>query len=211
MKTYYELLNVETDADKADIKKAFHRLAKQHHPDISPNHAPFIDILNAYETLIDDRKRNEYNWTIGIPQTAAVRVLPKNRTSYAVSLQDIAASRYYTRGKTRRSSSPFKQKGYDVRVAITKEELSSGVNAHIDIPAHVVCPLCRGNRTPCILCSDRGHILRAVSITVPIPSFLEDGSIFCVPVRRIKQKEYAFFMTRYLKVKIRIIRPGLYS
>jgi len=211
MKTYYELLNVETDADKNDIKRAFYRLAKLHHPDISENYAPFIDILNAYETLIDDRKRTDYNCAIGIPQKTASRVLPKNRTSYALSLRDIAHLRYFNRGKTRRSSCTINPKGYDVSVSLTKEELSRGVKAHIDIPAHVVCPLCRGHRISCILCSDRGHILRAVSVMVPIPRFLEDGSIFCVPVRKIKQKEYAFFMIRFLKVKIRIIQPGLYS
>jgi hypothetical protein len=41
---------------------------------------------------------------------------------------------------------------------------------------------------------------KKVSIRIPIPPFLEDGRIFLAPVKKIKQKEYAFFMIRYLKV-----------
>ena len=50
MKTLYELLNVTTNADKEDIKRAFHRLAKQHHPDLSSDSSMFLKILDAYET-----------------------------------------------------------------------------------------------------------------------------------------------------------------
>ena len=57
MDSLYELLRVEPDADRESIKRAFYRLAKEHHPDISKNSAAFIKILNAYKTLTDDNKR----------------------------------------------------------------------------------------------------------------------------------------------------------
>jgi len=61
---YYEILGVEKNASKDDIKKAFRQKARQYHPDI--NKAPdaaekFKEIGKAYETLSDDNKREIYD------------------------------------------------------------------------------------------------------------------------------------------------------
>ena len=193
------------DAQKKDIKKAFYKLAKLFHPDLSDNHETFIDILNAYETLIDDTRRSEYDNLLNNTYSQSERLLPKNRVSFALSLQDIAIIRYFNPGKTRRHSGYINPKGYDVSVSLSHEELQKGSFVHIDVPAHVVCPLCRGDRTPCNLCSDKGFILRAVPVPVPIPKFMDNGEIFSVPLRNIKKKHYVFFMIRNLHVKVEII------
>lgn len=61
MRTYYDLFNLEKDADKQDIRRAFHRLAKQLHPDVSKDDGLFVEVLVAYKTIIDDEKRLAYN------------------------------------------------------------------------------------------------------------------------------------------------------
>ena len=54
---YYALLGVEPDATLAQIKKAYRKLARQHHPDTNPGDqqaaARFRQITEAYETLSD--------------------------------------------------------------------------------------------------------------------------------------------------------------
>ena len=64
-KSYYEILGVEKDASEEEIKLAYHRLAKKYHPDVNkgdPNAKDkFIKIKNAYETLIDPKKRKIYD------------------------------------------------------------------------------------------------------------------------------------------------------
>ena len=58
---YYKILGVDKSASKAEIKKAFRKLAKKHHPDKGGDEETFKKINLAYETLSDDQKRAEYD------------------------------------------------------------------------------------------------------------------------------------------------------
>src|SRR5699024_4396196 len=61
---YYDVLGVSKDASKAEIKKAFRKLARKYHPDVSKEEnaeEKFKEINEAYETLYDDQKRAQYD------------------------------------------------------------------------------------------------------------------------------------------------------
>jgi curved DNA-binding protein len=60
-KNYYDILGVKEDASTDEIKKAFKRLARKHHPDAGGDEARFKDISEAYEVLSDKKKREEYD------------------------------------------------------------------------------------------------------------------------------------------------------
>ncbi|HMP67151.1 MAG TPA: DnaJ C-terminal domain-containing protein [Candidatus Paceibacterota bacterium] len=61
-KDYYKILGVEKNANKDDIKKAFRKLAHQHHPDKkSGDEKKFKEINEAYNVLSDDKKRAQYD------------------------------------------------------------------------------------------------------------------------------------------------------
>jgi curved DNA-binding protein len=63
-KDYYESLGIERGASEEEIKKAYRRLARQHHPDISKEEGAeerFKDISEAYQTLSDPEKRQAYD------------------------------------------------------------------------------------------------------------------------------------------------------
>jgi curved DNA-binding protein len=64
-KDFYQVLGVDRNADEKDIKKAFRKLAKKHHPDANPNDASaeqrFKEINEAYEALGDPEKRKFYD------------------------------------------------------------------------------------------------------------------------------------------------------
>jgi len=61
MTDYYAALGVPKTATADDIKKAFRRLASQHHPDKGGDTQKFQAIQQAYATLGDDQKRAEYD------------------------------------------------------------------------------------------------------------------------------------------------------
>lgn len=60
-KKLYEVLGVDKSATTADIKKAYRKLAIQHHPDKGGDEEKFKEITKAYEILSDDTKRNQYD------------------------------------------------------------------------------------------------------------------------------------------------------
>jgi DnaJ-class molecular chaperone len=62
---YYEILGVQRDANKAEVKTAFRRLARELHPDVN-DHDPeaeekFKEAAEAYEVLSDPEQRQAYD------------------------------------------------------------------------------------------------------------------------------------------------------
>ncbi len=64
-KDYYQTLGVDRNATEKEIKRAFRRLARQHHPDVNPSDPQseerFKEINEAYEVLSDSEKRRKYD------------------------------------------------------------------------------------------------------------------------------------------------------
>jgi curved DNA-binding protein len=59
--THYNTLGVSEQAGPDEIKKAYRKLASQHHPDKGGDKTKFQEIQSAYDTLSDDQKRQQYD------------------------------------------------------------------------------------------------------------------------------------------------------
>jgi DnaJ-class molecular chaperone len=79
---YYKVLGVERGASAADIKSAYRKLARKHHPDVNPNNKDaekrFKEINEAYQVLSDPEKRKKYDelgadWERGAPEDEVLR------------------------------------------------------------------------------------------------------------------------------------------
>lgn len=79
---YYKTLGVERTASDAEIKSAFRKLARKHHPDVNPNNKDaerrFKEVNEAYQVLSDPEKRKKYDelgadWERGAPQDEVFR------------------------------------------------------------------------------------------------------------------------------------------
>ena len=111
-KTYYNILGVAQDASAADIKKAYHRLVRQYHPDISKD--PDADkktseINQAYNTLKDPEKRAAYDAALANPFAGQA-----GDTGFGI----FSAFGHAHSGRTQRPSGPVKGEDQHAELAI---------------------------------------------------------------------------------------------
>jgi len=60
-KSLYQELGLKEDATKSEIKSSYRSLVKQHHPDKGGEKERFLAIQNAWETLNDPIKKEQYD------------------------------------------------------------------------------------------------------------------------------------------------------
>src|SRR5215475_14166217 len=62
---YYQALGVERSADAEEIRKAYRKLARKHHPDLNPGDKAaeerFKKVQEAYDVLSDPKKKQMYD------------------------------------------------------------------------------------------------------------------------------------------------------
>jgi molecular chaperone DnaJ len=171
---YYELLGVERTATEADIKKAFRKLARELHPDVSddPNaEERFKEVVEAYEVLSNAERRDLYD-RFG---HAGLRSRGFTPTSFDFGTLGDLFSAFFgddlfgVGTRSRRTA-----RGGDVAAEIEIElaEAAVGVERQVPFRVAVTCSTCNGagtepgtSPTTCPVCGGTGR-LQEVSNTV---------------------------------------------
>jgi len=153
----YDILEISRDADDQEIKQAYYRLAKEHHPDKNLDDKEgatekFKEIQSAYEALKDPQSRARYN-QFGWEGMSNAGGFGSNAGFGFGSFEDIVEEIFGGRGifddffggGRRRSSGP--RPGNDLRqdIEITLEDAVSGKEMSIQVPTLQSCPSCDGS------------------------------------------------------------------
>jgi molecular chaperone DnaJ len=161
---YYATLGVARDASPEDIKRAYRRLARELHPDVSPDPASaerFKDVTNAYEVLSDPRKREVYDLG-GDPLSNAGAGGPAGAGFGFTDIFDAFFGQAGNRGPRSRV-----RPGQDalLRLELDLAEAVFGGRFDLQVDTAVVCPTCSGaglrdgaTYRTCEVCSGRGEI-----------------------------------------------------
>ena len=62
MENFYEVLGISKTASEEEIKKAYRQLSLKHHPDRGGDAEKFKQLSEAYETLSDPSKKQQYDY-----------------------------------------------------------------------------------------------------------------------------------------------------
>jgi len=180
---YYEILEVSKSASPEEIKKAYRKMALKYHPDKNPDdpsaESKFKEAAEAYEILSDAEKKQRYD-RYGHD---GVKGMPGG--GFNMSMDDIFSHfgdifgdafggafgeqfGFGTRGRTRRRVN--RGTNLRVKVKLTLEEISTGVEKKIKVSKYVSCDQCNGtgaekgsSMSTCATCHGRGQVSRVAN------------------------------------------------
>ncbi len=142
-KDYYAILGVERGASDEQIKKAYRRLARKFHPDVSkePNaEERFKEVAEAYETLKDAEKRSAYDQLGRYQAGQDFRPPPEWETQFAPGFEDsldlgeLFAHLAGRRGAGRGARSfAIPGQDYEVTAHISLEQAHHGAELALDL------------------------------------------------------------------------------
>ena len=202
-KDYYEQLGVKRDATEEQIRQAYRKLARKHHPDLNPgdkqSEERFKEINEAYEVLSDAEKRKRYdqlgaNWKNGAdfnppPGWSQVNV------EYG-DLNDVFGGGGFSdffetlfgggRSSSRQTQRPrgrprSRGKDTEAELSISLEDAHRGGIQRISLQGVRACPTCNGTgmsgNVVCPTCRGAGQVMSSRTLDVKIPPGARDGSV----------------------------------
>ena len=155
---FYVILGVSPDASTADIKRAYRRLARRHHPGVNPGdrmaESLFARISEAYETLVDPERRQQYDSGAAVAAPAAVaggsfQFTEFDFSSRALGAQAATFTELFAdvlhpvppadRGRP--------EPGVDLHatLAVPFVDAMAGVERQVVVTRHVLCAACTGS------------------------------------------------------------------
>lgn len=160
-KNYYDILGVDKNATKEEIKKAYRKTAMKYHPDKNQGDKEaeirFKEASEAYEVLSNDSKKSNYDMG-GNPFSG------EQGSGFGYNMEDIFSQFGDIFGSAfgKKYGRKQKRKGSDLRmrVAVSIEEVLKGTTKNIKYKRKIKCDRCEGkggkNKTNCNTCNGSG-------------------------------------------------------
>ena len=217
---YYEVLGVSKGASQDEIKKAYRKMARKYHPDVSQEtdaETKFKEVNEAYEILADDQKRGMYDrfGHAGVGNATGGGFDAYDfggfRDPFEIFEEVFGGFGGFGRTSGRQSRRP--RRGADLRyeLSLEFEEAIFGTEKEIEIPRQETCPTCNGNKAEpgtnpirCPECNGTGEIRRQAGFFINIGTCSRcggAGEIITSPCHECNGRG-SVVKTRRLSVKI---------
>jgi molecular chaperone DnaJ len=165
---YYEVLGVTRGAGLEDLKSAYRKLAKEHHPDRNPNDTAaehrFKEINEAYDILKDPNKRAAYD---RFGHEAFEQGRGNGGFDFGASFTDVFDNLFGEFMGGQQRGGRRQNRGGDLRydMELTLEEAFRGKSTEIRVPTLITCEACSGTGAEagskpetCPTCAGQGKV-----------------------------------------------------
>jgi len=198
---YYQILGVDRKSTEKEIKAAYRKLARKHHPDLHTGkqkkeaEEKFKQINEAYEVLSDPEKRAKYdrlgaNWQAGQdfrppPDMEGVHFYTAGEGGFEGGFSDFFETIFGRRPSGRAAGTAYRRapvRGRDIEseLEISLEEAYRGGDKSIQLSAQEICAECGGDGQSqkgfCPRCGGTGVTAAVRTLAVKIPPGIHDGS-----------------------------------
>jgi molecular chaperone DnaJ len=182
MRDYYEVLGVSPDAGADEIKRAYRRLARRYHPDISGDDraAAFLEVSRAYEILNDPERRRSYDARL----RSVHAVSGPGRAEWladevAIDFPSVSsvldAMRHAFFGET-----PLVN--LSAEIIVSPDEAFWGTTVPLGVPLRRTCPRCGGRGETweecCATCEGEGEVASHHQMRLRVPAGVREGARF---------------------------------
>jgi molecular chaperone DnaJ len=187
----YDTLGVAKNASADEIKKAYRKLAREHHPDQGGDEAKFKEVQGAYDVLSDPEKRQQYD-SFG---SANGRGGPQFQDFDLGDLGDLFGGIFGGGGGFGRSARPQPERGADLQaeVHVSFEDSLAGVQVPVRAEVETACHTCGGTGAEpgtapvtCPQCGGRGVVSDSqglFSLSHPCPRCRGNGTVIEKPCK----------------------------
>ena len=182
-KDYYEVLEVERSASGQEIKKAYRKMALKFHPDKNPDdpdaEGQFKEAAEAYEVLSNPEKKNRYDQFghAGMKNGGGFGGAGMSMDDIFSQFGDIfggafggAFGGFGGGGRTQTRRRVNRGSNIRVKVALTLQEISNGVEKKIKVNKYIGCNTCEGSGAKhgsahgtCQTCRGSGQVVQVTN------------------------------------------------
>jgi DnaJ-class molecular chaperone len=200
---YYRVLGVPRSADATEIKKAYRKLARKHHPDVNPGNeeseTKFKEIQEAYAVLSDPEKKKQYDTfgTVDGDPTAGFdpfrrargRTSWQNAGGFKVDFDGIGGFQdlgdifdQFFGGAASGRTRATRQRGSDqeLSVEVSFDEAVRGTTIVLPVQRQLQCTTCNGSgrvdRRACPGCHGARVVISTERLRVKIPEGVAEGN-----------------------------------
>src|SRR5438552_2680034 len=206
MATLYDTLGVKKGASADEVKKAYRKLAAQHHPDRNPGDASaeekFKEVQNAYDVLSDPEKRKQYDTFGADGRRGGPGFDPRDFGGGNFTINDLGDlgdlfgglfGGRAGRGAGTRRAHPERGPDVEVAVNVSFEDSLRGLETKIPVQVTTACRECGGTGAEpgtspiiCPQCNGRGVIAESqglFALSEPCPRCRGNGTVVEKPCR----------------------------
>jgi molecular chaperone DnaJ len=185
MRDYYRILRVAADAGDDEIRRAYRRLARTHHPDVAGDSGTetFRELKQAYDTLSNHEQRRAYDAMLArerCQEAGGVRPADWFADEVGVDFPSVDAlldqirDAFFGRDEV---APPL-----SAEILLTPGEAFRGVRVPLRVPIRRTCPACGGRGEVwmdcCARCAGSGNAIAHHEVELVLPAGVRHGTRF---------------------------------